>query len=143
MRRAHSSFLAVAFILLMWCFSGCRTHGVVVDATGAETSISRLKTSDGNSIVILQGAALHKLPLKEIRSIELYADDMETREGKIFYRAEIVLANGDILPAKARDRRDKELEPKAFVSIDTELVGRSHDGAVRIPLTKVHSLEIE
>ncbi len=124
-------------------FAGCRTHGTVLDLTGNQIRLSHLDVDPQGNLTIRQGATVRTVSLDEISSIELYPDDIENAGGRLFYRAEVVLANGDIVPAKARDRRDKQTEPKAYVHIDSEIVGQSNKGVVRIALRNVQKLVIE
>lgn len=129
-------------LLLSFLFPACASplKGVVSDVNGLHREVGSLSLNKGKYLLVLDGLAERKVPLKKVSIIRLSAAETLTHENRLYYLAEIWLTNGDNIQSYTLpDGR----ATKAYMNVDCGLKGRIDRAPWSIRMTDVRSVKLE
>ncbi len=96
-----------------------------------------LDFSENSVLKVYHGGAIHLIPVKSIRTVQIDGEQTMSYDGDFFISATITLQDGTRKIASGGS--DANL---CFISINNSIAGKAADGVFTIPISEVTSLEV-
>jgi hypothetical protein len=129
-----------ALLTMAALLGGCGLTATVVDTAQRTTTVHKAQLHSGQKLRIRQDALSIELPLDEVRTIELFAEESMTFERELYYLGRVELKSGALLDT---DRSSSTVKLATYVCVSDVLVGKVGAGVVRVGFESIVKLSIK
>ncbi len=127
-------------LILLLCVvvftSGCAVNGNITDFNRVTTYVKSLHLEKPGTLSVLVGGAHRQLNLQEVKSVRIQPDDNKMYNKQLYSLAVIAFDDGKTIGAFDGSQK------KAYIAVDSYLLGKANKSDYRIILSNVSKIEI-